>query len=201
MFETVQDYIDALNANGTWVTYDETTNTAKITSITDFAEAVKTASKGIAAFDQLDGSQGENTLFGYGDGEGAHFDSTLASILSELGSSYASDYEEDLSKEDSAGHTVDYRLNMYSPLYYLLSGSEGYQTSNVARYFRINTGLWQSDTAVNTEANLVLALQNYGSNVDYSFVWGQEHTMAERSGDSTSNFIAWVNECVAAEAK
>ncbi len=93
MFETVQDYIDALNANGTWVTYDETTNTAKITSITDFAEAVRTASKGIAAFDQLDGSQGENTLFGYGDGEGAHFDSTLASILSELGSSYASDYE------------------------------------------------------------------------------------------------------------
>lgn len=200
-FETAQDYIDALNANGTWVTYDEATNTAKITSIADFAEAVKTASKGIAAFDQLDGSQGENTLFGYGDGEGAHFDSTLASILSELGSEYASDYAEDLSKVDSVGHTVDYRLNMYSPMYYLLSSSDGYQTSTVAKYFRINTGLWQSDTAVNTEANLVLALQNYGSDVDYSFVWGQEHTMAERSGDSTSNFIAWVNECVASEVK
>lgn len=198
-FETVQDYIDALNANGTWVEYDESTNTAEITSISDFAEAVKTASKGIAAFDQLDGTQGENTLFGYGDGEGAHFDSTLASILSEIGSAYASDYEEDLTKEDSVGHTVDYRINMYSPLYYLLSGSEGYQTSNVAKFFRINTGIWQSDTAVNTEANLVLALQNYGSNVDYSFVWGQEHTMAERSGDSTSNFIEWVNECVALE--
>lgn len=199
-FETAQDYIDALNANGTWVTYDEATNTATITSISDFAEAVKTASKGIAAFDQLDGSQGENTLFGYGDGEGAHFDSTLASILSDMGSTYASEYTEDLAKEDSEGHTVDYRLNMYSPLYYLLSSSEGYQSSKVAKYFRINSGLWQSDTAVNTEANLVLALQNYGADVDYSFVWGQEHTMAERSGDSTSNFIAWVNECVAAEA-
>ena len=200
-FETAQDYIDALNANGTWVTYDEATNTATITSIADFAEAVKTASKGIAAFDQLDESQGENTLFGYGDGEGAHFDSILASVLSELGSSYASDYEEDLSQEDELGHTVDYRLNMYSPLYYLLSSSEGYGTSSVAKYFRINTGLWQSDTAVNTEANLVLALQNYGSEVDYSFVWGQEHTMAERDGDSTSNFIEWVNACVAAEAE
>ena len=200
-FETAQDYIDALNANGTWVTYDENTNTAKITSISDFAEAVKTASKGIAAFDQLDGSQGENTLFGYGDGSGAHFDSALASILSEIGSSYASDYEEDLNKEDAVGHTVDYRVNMYSPLYYLMSGSEGYQTSNVAKYFRINTGLWQSDTAVNTEANLALALQNYGSDVDYSFVWGQGHTMAERSGDSTSNFINWINECVQAEKK
>ena len=196
-FETAQDYIDALNANGNWVTYDETANTAKIKSIADFAAAVKTASKGIAAFDQLDRSQGENTLFGYGDGEGAHFDSILESILKELGSKYASDYEKDLSREDSEGHTVEYRLNMYSPLYYLLSGSEGYQTANVAKYFRINTGLWQSDTAVNTEANLVLALQNYGSDVDYGFVWGQEHTMAERSGNSTDNFIEWVNKCVA----
>ena len=200
-FETAQDYIDALNADVTWVTYDESTNTAKITNIRDFAAAVKTASKGIAAFDQLDGGQGENTLFGYGDGEGAHFDSTLASILSDIGSSYASDYKEDLAKEDSVGHTVDYRVNMYSPLYYLLSSSEGYRSSNVAKYFRINTGLWQSDTAVNTEANLVLALQNYGSDVDYSFVWGQEHTMAERTGDSTSNFIIWVNQCVSAETE
>lgn len=200
-YETAQDYIDALNASGTWVTYDASTNTAKITSISDFAEAVKTASKGIAAFDQLDESQGENILFGYGDGQGAHFDSMLAEVLSELGSDYASDFVEDLSTEDAVGHTVEYRLNMYSPLYYLHSGSEGYQSSNVAKYFRINTGLWQSDTAVNTEANLVLALQNYGSNVDYSFVWGQEHTMAERSGDSTTNFIDWVNECVKAEAQ
>ena len=200
-YETAQDYIDALNANGTWVTYDASTNTAKITSISDFAEAVKTASKGIAAFDQLDESQGENILFGYGDGQGAHFDSMLAEVLSELGSDYASAFAEDLSTEDAVGHTVEYRLNMYSPLYYLLSGSEGYQSSNIAKYFRINTGLWQSDTAVNTEANLVLALQNYGSNVDYSFVWGQEHTMAERSGDSTTNFIEWVNECVKAEAQ
>ncbi len=200
-YETAQDYIDALNANGTWLTYDSSTNTAKITSISDFAEAVKTASKGIAAFDQLDESQGENILFGYGDGQGAHFDSMLAEVLGKLGSDYASAFAEDLSTEDAVGHTVEYRLNMYSPLYYLLSGSEGYQSSNVAKYFRINTGLWQSDTAVNTEANLVLALQNYGSDVGYSFVWGQEHTMAERSGDSTTNFIDWVNECVKAEAQ
>lgn len=200
-YETAQDYIDALNANGTWLTYDSSTNTAKITSISDFAEAVKTASKGIAAFDQLDESQGENILFGYGDGQGAHFDSMLAEVLGKLGSDYASAFAEDLSTEDAVGHTVEYRLNMYSPLYYLLSGSEGYQSSNVAKYFRINTGLWQSDTAVNTEANLVLALQNYGSDVDYSIVWGQEHTMAERSGDSTTNFIDWVNECVKAEAQ
>ena len=196
-YETVQDYIDALNANGEWVTYDEETGTATITSIADFAEAVKTASKGLAAFDQLDEGQGENTLFGYGDGEGAHFDSMLADILTEEGSEYADDYAEDMETVDSEGHTVTERVNMYSPLYYLIESQEGYETANVAQYFRINSGLWQSDTAVNTEANLALALENYGSDVEYSFVWGQQHTMAEESGDSTTNFIEWVNECLA----
>lgn len=196
-FATAQDYIDSLNADGTWVNYDTTTGTATITSIADFAAAVKTASKGIAAFDQLDASQGENTLFGYGDGAGAHFDGTLAGILETIGSSYAADYSDDMSRVDALGHSVADRVKMYSPLYYLLGSSEGYQSANVAKYFRINTGLWQGDTAVNTEANLALALENYGATVDYSFVWGQGHTMAERSGDATSNFIDWVNSCLA----
>ena len=198
-YETVQDYIDALNANGTWVTYDEETNTATITSVSDFAAAVKNVSKELGAFDQLDGGQGENTLFGYGDGEGAHFDSALADILEEIGSDYAKDYAEDLTKTDSVGNTVDVRLNMYSPMYYLLSSSEGYQSSSVAQYFRINTGLWQSDTAVNTEVNLALALENYSEDIDVDFttVWGMQHTTAERTGDSTANFIEWVNECLA----
>lgn len=196
-YETAQDYIDALNADGTWVNYDAATGTATITSIADFAAAVKTASKGIAAFDQLDASQGENTLFGYGDGAGVHFDATLAGILENIGSGYAADYSDDMTRVDALGHSVADRVKMYSPLYYLLASSEGYQSANVAKYFRINSGLWQGDTAVNTEANLALALKNYGASVDYSFVWGQKHTTAERSGDATSNFIDWVNSCLA----
>jgi hypothetical protein len=198
-YETAQDYIDALNANGTWVTYDAATNTATITSIADFAAAVKTASKSLGAFDQLDGGQGENTLFGYADGEGAHFDSILADILKTEGSEYADDYAEDLTKTDAEGNTVELRLNAYSPLYYLMPNSEGYETSNVAKYFRVNTGIFQSDTAVSTEANLVLALENYGANVEHSFVWGKQHTTAERTGDYITNFITWVNECMAEE--
>lgn len=55
------------------------------------------------------------------------------------------------------------------------------------------------DCALSTEMNLALAAKNYSSdtNVDFETVWGQKHTMAERSGDSTSNFITWVNECMA----
>ena len=197
-YETAQDYIDALNADGEWVTYDSSTNKATITSMEAFVKALKTASKNLGAFDQLDGGQGENTLFGYADGSGAHFDSTLAAILKELGSDYASAYETDLAKTDSAGKTAEEHLNMYTPLYYLLKSEEGYGTSTVAKYWRIRTGINQSDTALTTEVNLALALENYNGvkDVDFETVWGQGHTEAERTGDSTENFIAWVNACM-----
>lgn len=202
-YETAQDYVDAMNANGTWVTYDAETNTAKITSLADFVKAFKPTSKSLGAFDQLDGGQGENTLFGYGDGSGAHFDADLAAILADLGSQYADAYATDLQRADAQGETVDYRLHMYSPLYYLLPSSEGYGTSTVAKYFRIRTGVAQSDTAVTTEVNLALALENYRGveDVDFEMVWGQQHVKAERTGDSDTNFIAWVNSCLAGETQ
>ena len=198
-YETAQDYIDALNAEREWVHYDAATDTASITSIEDFVLACKSASKNLGAFDQLDGGQGENTLFGYGDGNGAHFDAALADILNTLGSDYASDYAEDLTKQDSAGNTVDYRVNMYTPLYYLLESSEGYQESTVAKYWRIRTGIAQGDCALSTEMNLALALENDErvESVDFETIWGAGHTQAERSGNSTDNFIAWVNACLA----
>ncbi|MBQ7437125.1 MAG: tannase [Oscillospiraceae bacterium] len=198
-YETAQDYIDALNAEREWVHYDAATNTATITSIEDFVLACKSASKNLGAFDQLDGRQGENTLFGYGDGNGAHFDATLAGILNELGSNYAADYAEDLTKQDSAGNTVDYRVRMYTPLYYLLESSEGYQESTVAKYWRIRTGIAQGDCALSTEMNLALALENDErvESVDFETIWGAGHTQAERSGNSTDNFIDWVNACLA----
>ncbi len=197
-YETAGDYIDALNADSTWVTYDAASNTASITSVSDFVKAFKGVSKNLGAFDQLDAGQGENELFGYGDGDGAHFDAVLAEILKELESSYASDYEADLQKTDTFGNTPAQRLNMYSPLYYLLESGEGYRTSTPAKHWRIRTGIAQSDTALTTEVNLALALQNYDGveSVDFATVWGQQHVKAERTGDSTTNFIAWVNECM-----
>ena len=195
-YETPQDYIDALNANGTWVIYDEETGTVSITSVEDFVRALKPASKDVGAFDDLNGSQGENTLFGYGDGEGAHFDMVEAGLLT--GTEYEEAFNEDLSKEDAVGNTVDVRLNMYTPLYYLLESYEGYGTSDVAEYWRIRTGIEQGDTALSTEVNLALALEAYDEveSVDFETVWGKGHTMAERTGDSTENFINWVNECM-----
>lgn len=84
---------------------------------------------------------------------------------------------------------------MYNPLYYLSSYYDGYQSASVAPHWRIRSGINQSDTALTTEVNLALALENYGVDVDFETVWGQAHVEAERTGDSTENFIAWVKEC------
>jgi endo-1,4-beta-D-glucanase Y len=83
------------------------------------------------------------------------------------------------------------RLDMYNPMYYLSSYYQGYKTSSVAPYWRIRTGINQGDTALTTETNLSLALGQYSGvkNVDFATVWAQAHTMAERTGDSTTNFI------------
>ena len=64
----------------------------------------------------------------------------------------------------------------------------------MADYFRINTGLFQSDTGNVVEMNLYLALLNYGKNVKFTTVWEQKHVEAERTGTSTTNFISWVTE-------
>ena len=194
-YETAQDYIDALNADGTWVNYDSATNTATITSIADFTNACKRASKGIGAFDALDESQAENTLFGYGDGTTSHFDATLADLLND-DETYGAAFTEAMEKTDSEGKTVTERGNMYNPLYYLSAYYDGYQKSTVAGYWRIRTGIAQSDTALTTEVNLALVLKNYGADVDFATIWGEGHTMAESTGDSTTNFIEWVNKCL-----
>ena len=195
-YETKRDYIDALNANGEWVVWDEETNEVTITSIADFTKALKNASKGIAAFDQLDAGQGENILFGYGDGNGAHFDAILGELV--VGSEYEEAFRTDLEKQDALGNTVDVRVNMYNPMYYLSPAYEGYQTSEPAVYWRIRTGIEQGDTALCTEIDLALAAAAYSeeTQVDFETVWGQGHTEAERTGASTENFIAWVSECM-----
>ena len=194
-YETRQDYIDALNANGEWVAWDESTGEVTVTSVAAFTQALKNASKGIAAFDQLDAGQGENVLFGYGDGSGAHFDAILGGLAQ--GSEYEAAFAEDLAKRDALGNTVDVRLNMYNPMYYLSPAYEGYQTARPAAYWRIRTGITQGDTALCTEIDLALAADAYSeeTQVDFETVWGQGHTMAELTGSSTANFIAWVQEC------
>lgn len=129
--------------------------------------------------------------------KGMYFDATLAQILEDLGASEAADYAEDLAATDALGISTAQRLAMYTPLCYLLESEDGYGTSDVAKYWRIRTGLSQGDTSLTTEVNLALALQSNEAveSVDFATVWGQQHTEAEVSGSGTGNFVAWAEEC------
>jgi len=195
-YDTASDYVDALNAEKEWVTYDSASGDVTVSDIATFVSYFKGASKNLGAFDQYDKSQAENVLFGDGSGNGAHFDSTLSSILETLGSDYASDYAADLKATDTLGTDTETRVSMYTPLCYLLKSEEGYQTSTVASYWRIRTGIEQGDTSLSTETNLALALEAYEDvkSVDFASVWGQGHTEAERTGSASDNFISWINE-------
>lgn len=193
-YNTAEDYIESLNGSTAWIVYDKNANTATISSVEDFVKACKNASKDVGAFDALDASQGENTLFGYGDGKGAHFDPIMAKLLEN--SEYAEAYNTDIARTDALGKSVEYRLNMYTPMYFIDDMYDGYKTADTAKYWRIRTGINQGDTALATEVNLALALKAFGADVDFETVWGMAHVEAERTGSSNDNFIAWVNDCM-----
>ena len=207
-YQTPQDYIDSLNSDGEWVIYNSSSNTVKITSIGAFVNHCKNPSKDTGAFDDLGRGQAENDLFGNNESEKLHFDSIMANVLKENGAKYysyydydsskAEQYESDLAKLDELNNTVQNRLNMYNPMYYLCDYYDGSGTSNPAKYWRINSGIEQEDTSFTVEANLALALEQCDAvnDVDFTTVWGQGHTEAERKGSPNANFINWVNECM-----
>lgn len=204
-YQTAQEYIDSLNADTQWVTYDAASNTATVTSLAGFVNSQKNPSKSVGAFDDLNRSQAENNVFGNDSSDSLHFDAVMANLLStnqatyaassDWNADYVSAYTSDLQAVDKLGNGIQYRVNMYNPMYYLASYYEGYQTSTVAQHWRIHTGIMQGDTATTVEMNLALALQSTTGvqDVEFATVWGQGHTTAERTGDSTTNFIAWVN--------
>lgn len=207
-YATAQDYIDSLNADTQWVTYDAAANTASVSSLAAFSRTCKAPTKSMGAFDELDRGQGENNLFGNGQSQSLHFDAALAELLrdnsaeysafSDWQASYATDCQSDLAWKDSLGSSVQTRVDMYNPMYFLSKYYEGCGSSAVAKYWRIRTGAFQSDTSLTVETNLALALEDTDAvrSVDFATVWGMKHVEAERTGDSTANFIAWVNACL-----
>ena len=207
-YNTVEEYITYLNGETPWVTYDSASNTATITGLQGFVTSQKSPSKDVGAFDAPDRSATENTVMGKG-AQGLHFsklsrdvlaanESTYSSLTGWSGDHAASTWETDFATTDEVGGDAASREQMYEPLYYLLKSQGGQGSSRVAPNWRIRTGITQGDAASTVEINLALALQALGdTKVDFATVWGQGHTMAERTGDGTDNFIAWVKEASA----
>ena len=204
IYNTSQQYIDSLNSDYSWVTYDSKTNKVKINNVEDFAKHCKSADKSVGAFDSLNKGQPENYVFGVdGENYSKHFSQIISDLLAENKETYSQlsnwdepypdEYKEDLTKTDSIGKTILERVDIYNPMYYLSEYYEGYKKSDVADYFRINTGISQSDTSNVVEMNLYLALLNYQKNVEFTTVWEKNHVKAERTGTAEENFIKWVN--------
>ena len=204
-YNTIQDYIKAKNSDNEWLYYDESTKKASIKNVGDFVKHCKNARKDVGAFDDLNRGQVENRVFGTNINEKVkHFDLIMTNLLnknkekyatkSDWKESYITEYLNDLISLDSQNINVTSRVDIYNPMYYLNSYYAGYKQSDVADYFRINTGLFQSDTGNVVEMNLYLALKNYGKNVEFTTVWEKEHVEAERKGDFSDNFISWIQE-------
>lgn len=209
IFDNPSEYVDYLNENEKWVIYDKESNTAKITDIGSFIRNMKNPSKKVGAFDDFNKEQAENLLFGFNaSNQKCHFDQYMKELLVNkddiykdlpgYSSSYKDSYSQDIELKDSLDFSVDMRVQLYNPMYFLNGYYEGNNTSKVADYFRINSGIRQGDTSLCVEVNLALALKNLGKNVEFTTVWEQGHIEAERDGSDKyiKNFISWVNKCM-----
>jgi hypothetical protein len=110
---------------------------------------------------------------------------------------YVQEWTGDLTEVDSLQTDMQTRMDMFNPLYFVSGHYDGFGTAAVAPYWRVNTGLFQTDTALCTEANLVLALRQYEGVKDVRFypVWGQGHVLAEVTGSAENNLIDWICDC------
>ena len=210
-YNSAKEYIDALNGDTPWITYDEKTNTATISSVEAFVEHMKQATKSVGAFDDLQKAQAENLLFGNGQNDALHFDGNMTYFMEKRQNTYKnySDYDDsirqayegDMNNVDALHVDTLTRQLMYDPMTFILVPAGEKKPSTLAKHWRIHTGISQGDTALTTEVNLALALKQRKDveDVDFATVWEKKHTMAERTGSSTENFIQWVKDSVASE--
>ena len=210
-YNSAKEYIDALNGDNPWITYDEKTNTATIPSVEAFVEHMKQATKSVGAFDDLQKAQAENLLFGNGQNDALHFDGNMTYFMEKIQNTYKNyrdyddsirqAYEGDMNNVDALHVDTLTRQLMYDPMTFILVPAGEKKPSTLAKHWRIHTGISQGDTALTTEVNLALALKQRKDveDVDFATVWEKKHTMAERTGSSTENFIQWVKDSVASE--
>ena len=209
VYDSIESYVATLNGGTRWLTYNRRQQTADVTDLWDFVRVCRPATRGVAAYDSHDRSTEANQLFGIGDESTLHFDAAISELVSQgrdryaqgtgWDEAYVSDWAGDLAKTDSLDKDMATRCAMTDPLYYLSERYEGYGHAHVAPHWRINAGVFSSESPLTTEANLALALSNTDGVKDLAFncVWGAGYGLAEQAGNATDNLIAWVTSCAA----
>lgn len=120
------------------------------------------------AFDEVDLSSGENSLFGTASVNAQHF-SEFAATRSTVGGTLAA-------------ASVIRQMN---PLY-----SIGQSTATTAHYWRIRHGSLDRDTSLAIPVILATKLRNNGASVDFALPWGKGH-----SGDyDLPELFAWIDQ-------
>lgn len=207
IYDSAQNYFAALNDDYWWINYNHSSQGVSVSSLRDFSLHLRPAELSASPYDAPDRSSRVNQLFGVGEESTLHFDATVAALVErnvdaysayeDWDESYETAWEEDLEKVDSLETDMATRVAMMNPLYWLSGHYEGYGQSSVAPHWRINEGLFDTDTSPCSSLNVVLALRKYDgvADVSYTPVWGQGHVLAERVGSATSNLLAWVLSC------
>lgn len=207
IYDSAQSYFSSLNEDSWWINYNHRSASVSISSLRDFVLNVRPAKLPVCPFDRPDRSSKANQLFGVGDESTLHFSTCVGDAVAAGADAYAectdwdpsfeTAWEEDLEKVDSLETDMASRVEMMDPLMWLSGHYEAYGQSSVAPYWRVNEGLFDTDTSLTTAANIVFALRKYDGveSVEHTPVWGQGHVLAERSGSATSNLIEWVVSC------
>ena len=207
VYDSAQSYFASLNADNWWINYSHSSSTVSITSLREFVLHLRPAALAASPFDLPDRSSKSNQLFGIGEESTLHFDAMVADLVGRNAEKYAeldgwddeyeTAWEDDLEKVDALETGMLERVSMMNPLYWLSGHYDGYGQSAVAPHWRVNEGLFDTDTSLCTVPNLVFALRKYDgvSDVSHTPVWGQGHVLAERSGSATANLLSWVADC------
>ena len=209
IYDSAQSYFAALNDSALWINYNHRSGAVSVSSLRDFVMHLRPARLEAAPFDRPDRSSRANQLFGVGEESTLHFSACVAETVAAHADEYAdcddwslayeTAWADDLEKVDALGTPMSERVALMNPLTWLSGHYEGYGQSEVAPHWRVNEGLFDTDTSLTTAANIVFALRKYDgvADVAHTPVWGQGHVLAERSGTATSNLLDWVVACCA----
>ena len=209
IYDSPQSYFSSLNAGAWWINYNHRSASVSVSSLRDYVMHLRPARLAAAPFDRPDRSSRANQLFGVGEESTLHFSACEAEVVAAgldryvecegWNPTYESAWEDDLETADALGTSIADRVAMMNPLTWLSGHYDGYGQATVAPHWRVNEGLFDTDTSLCTAANIVFALRKYDgvTDVAHTPVWGQGHVLAERSGSATSNLVAWVVSCCA----